>query len=78
MLSTSLAIQPLNLSTMPLVWGVRALCGGIARPAWRRLRKAGVKQLPLSVSTWVRARTLLYEAAVVILARVKRASSLKD
>ncbi len=52
--STSLPTRPLNRSTMPLVWGGYGLvCRYSAPSSWQTLAKAGVKQEPLSVSTWV-------------------------
>ncbi len=55
--STSPPTRPLNRSTMPLVWGEYGLvCRYSAPSSWQTLAKAGVKQLPLSVSTWVRRK----------------------
>ena len=52
--STSLTIRPLKRSTLPLVCGVRGrACRYCGPSSAQALAKAGVKQLPLSVSTWV-------------------------
>ncbi len=55
--STSPATRPLKRSTMPLVWGERGLVWRYSAPSSAQaLAKAAVKQLPLSVSTWVRRK----------------------
>src|SRR3954451_21992111 len=55
--STSLPIRPLKRSTMPLVCGEYGLVWRYSAPSSAQtLAKAAVKQLPLSVSTWVRRK----------------------
>ena len=55
--STSEPIRPLKRSTMPLVCGDRGRVWRYSAPsAAPTLAKRGVKQLPLSVSTWVRRK----------------------
>src|SRR4051795_223797 len=55
--STSLPIRPLKRSTMPFVCGDRGLVWRYSAPSSAQtLAKAAVKQLPLSVSTWVRRK----------------------
>ena len=52
--STALPTRPLKRSTMPLVCGDRGRVWRYAAPSSAQARaKRGVKQLPLSVSTWV-------------------------
>lgn len=52
--STSLLIRLLKRPTMLFVWGVRGrVCRYFVPRLAQALAKAGVKQLLLSVSTWV-------------------------
>src|SRR3954470_20013529 len=55
--STSLPMRPLKRSTIPFVCGDRGLVWRYSAPSSAQtLAKAAVKQLPLSVSTWVRRK----------------------
>ena len=62
--STSLPTRPLKRSTMPLVWGVRGRVWRYWAPSSAQtLAKTGVKQLPLSVSMWVRRKGKAWAAS---------------